>query len=114
MPDSTPPNSARRIVRCLLLKAEKCFEQALERGVLTPEIPFSSKQGKFISHEESFVLRLPAKTRFSLEHMEPGEKDSFHALKWWKPGALREASEAFESREAILDLPAAFDRHLTS
>ena len=46
--------------------------------------------------------------------MEPGEKDSFHALKWWKPGALREASEAFESREAILDLPAAFDRHLTS
>ena len=36
--------------------------------------------------------------------MEPGEKDSFHALKWWKLGALWETSEAFEPREAILDL----------
>ena len=86
----------------------------MKRDVLTLEIPFHSKQGKFISREEYLVLRLPAMTRFSLEHMEPGEKDSFHALKWWKPGALWEASEAFESREAILDLPAAFDRHLTS
>ena len=88
----------------MLLKAGECFEQALERDVLTPGIPFCSKQGEFISHEEYFVLRLPAKTRFSLEHMEPGEKDSFHALKWWKPGALWETSEAFEPREAILDL----------
>ena len=82
--------------------------------MLTLEILFDSKQGEFISREEYFVLRLPAKTRFSLEHMEPGEKDSFHALKWWKPGELQETAEAFEPREAILDLPAAFDRHLTS
>ena len=39
------------------------FEQALERDVLTPEIPFDSKQGKFISREEYLVLRLTCKDK---------------------------------------------------
>ena len=101
------------------MEAGQSFEQALERElfeelglritvdgkeVLALEIPFDSKQGKFISHEEYFVLHLPVETRFSLEYMEPGEKDSFHALKWWKLDELRETSEDFEPREAILDL----------
>ena len=48
-------------MRCLLLKAGKSFEQALERDVMTPEIPFYSKQDEFISREEYFVLRLTAR-----------------------------------------------------
>lgn len=93
------------------------FEQALERelfeelgltieingdSVLSLDIPFDGKSGKFISHEVYYLIHLPKNTAFSLENMEIWEKDTFHNLKWWSLEELRKTEEEFEPKDDIL------------
>jgi len=95
------------------------FEQALTRelfeelgldienvgeSVLSLDIPFDGKDGKFVSHEVYYVMSIPKNTALSLENMEEGEKDTFHDLKWWSLEDLRKTNEEFEPRENILNL----------
>lgn len=95
------------------------FEQALERelfeelgltieingdSVLSLDIPFDGKSGKFISHEVYYLIHLPKNTAFSLENMEVWEKDTFHNLKWWNLEELRKTEEEFEPKDEILKI----------
>ncbi len=95
------------------------FEQALERelyeelelkisvkekSILTLDIPFDGKNGKFISHEVYYLIRLPENTVFTLDNMEEGEKNSFYHLKWWSLKELEDTEEEFEPGEQILNL----------
>lgn len=95
------------------------FEQALERelfeelgltieingdSVLSLDIPFDGKSGKFISHEVYYLIHLPKNTAFSLENMEVWEKDTFHNLKWWNLEELRKTEEEFEPKDEIIKI----------
>jgi len=73
-------------------------------SVLSLDIPFDGKDGKFISHEVYYLVRIPKASSFSLENMEEGEKDTFHNLKWWSLEDLRKTNDIFEPREQILSL----------
>lgn len=99
------------------------FEQALERelfeelglhieinrdSVLSLDIPFDGKSGKFISHEVYYLVHLPKNTTFSLENMEVWEKDTFHNLKWWSLEELRKTEEEFEPKDEILRFCSSF------
>ncbi|HJA91684.1 MAG TPA: NUDIX domain-containing protein [Candidatus Eisenbergiella merdipullorum] len=95
------------------------FKQALERelyeelglkidvedgSILALDIPFNGKNGKFISHEVYYLIRLPKNTVFSLNNMEEGEKNAFHNIRWWNLDELKETKEEFEPKDQILDL----------
>lgn len=72
--------------------------------VLSMDIPFDGKDGKFISREVYYLMHIPKNTSFSLENMEESEKDTFYNLKWWSLEDLRKTKEAFEPREQIIKL----------
>ena len=75
-----------------------------EESVLSLDIEFESKKGKFISHEEYFFVRIPGNTFFELENMEDGEKNTFYEIKWWSLTELQKTNEKYEPREEILRL----------
>ena len=91
------------------LKRELCEELGLDidivgENVLSLDIPFDGKDGKFISHEGYYLVRISMYTSFMLDNMEEEEKNTFHNLKWWSLEELEKTDEEFEPREQILDL----------
>lgn len=75
-----------------------------DESVLSLDIPFDGKSGKFISHEVYYLVRLPKNTTFSLENMEEDEKNTFYNLKWWSLNELRRTEDEFEPKDQILSL----------
>ncbi len=73
-------------------------------SILSLDIPFDGKKGKFISHEEYYLVRIPKNTDFSLENMEKIENDTFYNLKWWSLDELRKTDEEFEPKTQILSI----------
>ena len=72
--------------------------------VLTLDIPFDGKNGKFISHEVYYLLHLSSDTVVTFENMEENEKDTFLDLKWWSLEELKNEEFEFEPHEEILRL----------
>lgn len=75
-----------------------------DESVVTLDIPFDGKWGKFISHEVYYIVKIPKNTDFSLENMEENEKNTFHNLKWWSLDELKNTKDEFEPRDEILKL----------
>ena len=72
--------------------------------ILTLDIPFDGKYGKFISHEVYYLLHLSSDTIVTFENMEEGEKDTFLDLKWWSLEELKNGDLEFEPHDEILQL----------
>ena len=72
--------------------------------VLTLDIPFDGKDGKFISHEVYYLLHLSSDTIVTFENMEEGEKDTFLDLKWWSLEELKNGDLEFEPYDEILQI----------
>lgn len=101
------------------VEADESFKEALERElfeelgieidvagepVLTLDIPFDGRDGKFISHEVYYLLQLSSDTIVSFENMEENEKDTFLDLKWWSLEELQNGGMEFEPHDEILQL----------
>ena len=94
----------------ILLQKRELYEElglkidVEDESILALDIPFNGKNGKFISHEVYYLIRLPKNTVFSLNNMEEGEKNAFHNIRWWNLDELKETKEEFEPKDQILDL----------
>ena len=101
------------------VEADESYKEALERElfeelgievdvvgepVLTLDIPFDGKNGKFISHEVYYLLHLSSDTVVTFENMEENEKNTFLDLKWWSLKELKNEEFEFEPHEEILQL----------
>ena len=72
--------------------------------VLTLDIPFDGKSGKFISHEVYYLMHLSSDMVVTFENMEENEKNTFLDLKWWSLEELKKEEFEFEPHEEILQL----------
>lgn len=70
--------------------------------IVTLDIPFDSKSGRFLSHEVYYLIKHCDGTNISIENMTTDEKDTFREIGWFSFEQLEREEILFEPKTEIL------------